>query len=277
MPESPADTFCPHTRTSTGYTLETDTRVLLAIGCRKWSCKCCGPKLKARLVHRIVKARPNRMVTLTCRHEEGPAEQHRKIVKALPRLVTQLRSQTPIEYLRMLESCVDGYPHFHLLVRSAYIDQAWIQEEWKRLTGAHIVDIRKAHGASVAYVAKYVNKARGEDGMFSRQRISVSRQFWNDERGEELAVTDVTREHPVPYANAHLVDRAITKRSGTVYELDMRSDGDEWPPEFYPYRDAPEHHDDYATSRQTSYVSAETLNATINTTLAETSEDCRDA
>lgn len=253
--------FCPYTRTSTGYDRDTDERVLLAIGCRRWTCSICGPRRKAQLVRRIVAARPNRMVTLTCRHEDGPAHRHRLMVLALPRLITELRQVTPIEYLRMLESCVDGYPHFHLLVRSGFIEQSTIKEKWRRLTGAEIVDVRRAHGGSVAYVAKYINKARDETGTFSRQRISVSKDFWRPEVGAELAVTEVTREHPVPYATTKLSDRAITRRTSTIYQLDMREPGDEWPPEFTPNVAACENREASTASGQ----SAEGLSTTPST------------
>lgn len=249
-PDCPTRPFCPHARTARGYELETNARILLATGCRKWTCPYCGPTRKARLIRRIVRAAPNRMLTLTCRHEDGPAEQLARMVKALPRLITYLRRDGPIEYVRMLEQCVDGYPHFHLLIRSGYLDHATIKEFWTKNTKAEIVDIRKAHGKSVAYVAKYINKARDKDGTFSRQRLSVSRAFWRDDPQETLVVTENTREHPKPYAEAHLQERAIERHYHGYYSLHMREPGDEWPPEFYLDAAACENREAYASSDQ---------------------------
>jgi hypothetical protein len=150
----------------------------------------------------------------------------------------------------MLEECTDGYPHFHLLLRCGFIDRNKIVAIWRRLTEAYIVDIRVAHGGSVAYVAKYINKARDHTGQFSRQRISVSRGFWQHEPQETLAITQTSREHPIPYANCNLTNRAITRQSVGYYHLDEREPGDEWPSEFFPERDACENRKACAASGQ---------------------------
>ena len=172
--------LCPSSQSAYAWHIETKQRHLFAVGCRRWTCSVCGAIKRRRLVQQIVRARPNRFITLTCKHEGSIESQHKRMVKALPRLITELRSQMPagIEYLRMLEWCKDGYPHFHLLVRSRYIDQRELSALWNRLTDAKIVDIRKAHGGSTGYVAKYITKARTRDGAFVRQNISVSKQFW---------------------------------------------------------------------------------------------------
>lgn len=149
-------------------------------------------------------ARPNRFVTLTCRHQNGQEAALERITKSLPRLITALRkSRGEIDYFRMWESCEDGYPHFHLLVRSEFIPHSEIKALWERLTEAPIVDIRKAHGRSMRYVAKYLNKARNRDKTWSRQRISVSKKFWVPETTQsELMGWQHDRTHPIDHCES---------------------------------------------------------------------------
>lgn len=205
---------------------------MIASGCQKWTCDVCGPRRKSAFVRRIVKAAPNRLVTLTIRHDGTIADQLHRLKKSLPRLITALRkTHGSIDYLRMMEECRDGYPHFHLLVRSAYLPQGEIKELWTKLTGATIVDVRKAHGRSTGYVAKYLGKARNSDQSWSRQRVSVSKHFWQPETHDnELIAWTRTREHPtevVAAAHATTYEREWVGR----YIPRPREPGDEQPTE----------------------------------------------
>lgn len=194
--------LCPYARTSHAYLLKDKTPRMIASACNRWKCEVCGPRRKAHLVRRIVAAAPTKFMTLTCLHVGTPSEQLTRIKKALPRLITSLRSKHgPIEYLRMLEHCADEYPHFHLLLRSGFLPHAEIVTQWTKNTGAYIVDIRKAHGRSVNYVAKYLGKARDCQGKWGRQRISVSQRFWpKREPGEDLIGWEHETTHPQDYA-----------------------------------------------------------------------------
>lgn len=65
------------------------------------------------------------------------------------------------EYLTVVEATQKGWPHLHVLTTRRWIDQKWLSELWRRLTGAHIVDIRRVTNGRMAasYVAKYLGKA----------------------------------------------------------------------------------------------------------------------
>lgn len=65
------------------------------------------------------------------------------------------------EYLTVVEATQKGWPHLHVLTTRPWIDQAWLSNLWKSLTGAHIVDIRrvKNQGQAASYVSKYLGKA----------------------------------------------------------------------------------------------------------------------
>lgn len=176
------DRLCPRSQAAIANHVDTHDTVLFATGCRRWDCKACGPVKKRLLIQRIVKAQPSTMITLTCRRDTTPACALAKITKSLRRLTTKLRAEHGrIEYFRMTEQCIDGYPHFHLLARMPFVEQATLSREWETLTGAPIVDIRKAHGRSYRYVAKYIAKARTQSQQWSRQRCSVTRKFWRDD------------------------------------------------------------------------------------------------
>lgn len=219
-------------------------RALFAVGCRSWSCPQCGPVKRRQLVKQIVKAKPNRMLTLTCRHEHGPAYQLHNISKALPRLISELRRRlgATIEYFRMLEFCQDGYPHFHLLLRTSYLPHEMIREIWEKNTTARIVDIRVAHGKSTSYVSKYLTKARNAEGTFIRQHISVSSRFWNDDDAAESQWLDWTMPKLPIFEEAENVAKrwSLERINPGVYIIVDRRPGDELPVELQPAHWNPE-------------------------------------
>jgi len=172
--------LCDWSSAATAYHLESREPAFFAIGCRRYSCEICGKMRRRQLINRIKKAEPNRFVTLSVHRNQTIDEAEKNIRKAMPKLAKLIRKEHSheFEYVRMLEHCRDGYPHFHLLARSNYIPQKWLSTEWEKLTGARVVDIRKAHGKSTGYIAKYINKARDAGGVWTRQRMSVTHHFW---------------------------------------------------------------------------------------------------
>lgn len=229
-----AQALCPYSTTTTAWELPTDTRWMFADGCGKWDCEICGPRKKARLVRAITRARPTKFITLTCLHVEDAAHQHDRLTKALPRLATWARqTHGEFEYVRLEEECKDGYPHFHLLARSPYLPQHQLSAQWKKTTGATVVDVRKAHGRSVRYVSKYVTKAADASGRWNRQRISVSQNFWTEEdiQPMELLLFEHSRQHPSDWAANLNNEYAIERIRRGAYNVVTRQPGDELPDE----------------------------------------------
>lgn len=225
--------ICPSARTTTCYTIDRAESRVIANACGKYSCEVCGPKRKWKLVLRIRAAEPTRFLTLTCNRKATSTEQLTRMTAALPRLVTALRkTHGEIEYIRMLEQCKDGYPHFHLLLRAGYLPYLEIRSIWERLTGATIVDIRKAHGRSLTYIAKYINKARDSDNTWSRQRVSVSKNFWRDQQSSSdmLGFTHHV-QHPIQWAQTLDPDYTLRRLVPGIYAIDDREPGDDLPPE----------------------------------------------
>lgn len=142
-----------------------------------------------------------------------------------------------VEYLRMVESCKDGYPHFHLLMRCRFVGRRAVAARWETLTGAYVVDLRRAHGKSGAYVAKYVSKSMGSETDWGRQRISVSRGFWKEEEpGDEVIAIERLVEHPSAYARRRANEVSFVRRSASVWTMEDREPGDDLPPELDTYQ-----------------------------------------
>lgn len=242
-PPSPAHAIanplklCQHAIATFAYDIEQYEQHLFALGCRKWSCEVCGPRKRFLLIKRITLAAPTKFVTLTCRHEHGPEHQLEKITKALPKLINAIRKEHgDIEYLRALEYCKDGYPHYHLLARCKFIPNTWLSEKWKSLTGAYITHITKAHGKSTQYVAKYMSKATATENTWTRQQFAVSRNFWiKDERFSQWLNWSTRRIPAYEEAKNITETNTLTRVAVGCYKIeDGREPGDEIPYELLP-------------------------------------------
>lgn len=121
------------------------------------------------------------MLTLTCGRPAGrePAEVWDQTRRQVPELMRALRKKYgPIEYARVMELHKSGYPHYHLLVRSNWLDKQDVAAIWESLTDAFIVDIRRIipdRGVE-KYVAKYLTKQLAVP--FCRQRMTSSRGYF---------------------------------------------------------------------------------------------------
>lgn len=198
---------CEHSIATYAHDVDNYEQHLFALGCRKWSCAICGPRKRAILVRRITRAAPTKFITLTCRHETTPLAQLTTLRKALPKLINTIRKTIgDIEYLRALEYCRDGYPHYHLLARTKYIEQKTLSRLWEQLTNARVVDIRKAHGRSTSYVAKYLSKATATHDTWTRQQFAVSRNFWQDDDTTTQWLNWETKRIPVYEAAASVCE-----------------------------------------------------------------------
>lgn len=154
------------------------SRVDFFQGCRRWSCQVCGPRKRAKLLKRIELGDPNRFVTLTTKQigEETPREVFERTSPRVSKLFRKLKNDDDsFAYARILESTKRGFPHYHFCVRSKWISQQNLSNEWNRLTGAKIVDVRKLYGDKTRYVAKYLTK--NDHVAYTRQRVSFSRNW----------------------------------------------------------------------------------------------------
>lgn len=235
--------ICPYALARTARRTDDLQLALFGPGCNNWKCEVCGKRKKFMLIKKILTAAPNRFLTLTCRHEGTPDEQLALMRTKMQKLFEKLRQKHgKIEYLRMLEQCKDEYPHFHFLIRSSFIPQPEIKDLWSKLTGAKIVDIRKAHGKSSGYVAKYLGKACSKTGEFSRQRIAVSKSFWpknETNTAEDWGAWKAESCGPVLYAEQNQNEYSFTDRNSLSWYMNERQPGDELPTSLTPAEQEP--------------------------------------
>jgi len=152
-------------------------------------------------------AAPNRLMTLTVDPAlyNAPRDAFEVTSPLVSELIRTLRKRFgEVEYLRVTEVTRAGWPHYHLLIRSKYLPQPVVQAEWNRLTGAKIVDLRKAQQCFKAYyyLAKYLSKMHKLD--WTERHVSFSKSFflrdtkptWKKEAWIDTQRDDV---HPVDY------------------------------------------------------------------------------
>ncbi len=72
----------------------------------------------------------------------------------------------------MFEATKRGEPHLHILCRVKWIDQRWLSQQMRGLTGAPIVDIRQVKSQSQVahYIAKYIGK--------EPHRFATCKRYW---------------------------------------------------------------------------------------------------
>lgn len=144
---------------------ESHTR-LIELRCRSWLCPRCRPRRQRRLKWQALAGRPVTFLTLTCNPHlfESPGDAARQMTKAwraARRVIEAKYAGRKGEYLTVIEATARGWPHLHVLTTRRWIDQRFLSELWRKLTGAHIVDIRRVTNDRMAagYVAKYLGKA----------------------------------------------------------------------------------------------------------------------
>lgn len=229
--------ICTRAIATFAYDVDEHEPHFFALGCRNWSCPECGPRRRHQLIGRITRAAPTKFITLSCRHELGPQPQLETITQAFPKLIATIRKHNgPIEYLRALEYCADGYPHFHMLARTKFIEQRFLSEHWQRLSGAPVVDIRKAHGRSTRYIAKYLSKSTG-GREWNRQTFAVSRHFWTDNPQDQPTqwLNWSTKRIPALEEACNICEQHSLERIALgCYHITEREPGDEIPYELNP-------------------------------------------
>ena len=163
---------------------EGDFHAVAHLKCRRWSCPTCGPMRAAALRTQAWKGKPQAFITLTTmrRPDASPvreaARQSAAWVK-LRRLTIIKYGLESLPFFAVRERHKSGWPHLHILIRGPFIDQAWLSNQWKRLTGSPVVHIRQVTNSAkaAAYISKYIGKEPAKFGMLKRYWCS---QDWSD-------------------------------------------------------------------------------------------------
>jgi len=145
----------------------------------------CEPMRKYRLVTDVANGLPNKFLTLTTRFVEGgdPVAEARRQGEAFTILVRRIRKRWPsckFAFFAVREATNKGWPHLHVALRSPWIDQVWLSEQWKELTGSFVVDIRVVRqvGNVAKYLAKYIGK--------SPQRFGTTKRYWSSRNWNDV-------------------------------------------------------------------------------------------
>lgn len=212
--------LCPWAKTMSGYSMEFDEIVYIQQKCNRWGCRHCGARRIQSLAHRTRAAKPNRLLTLTTWTAlfDSPRIAFERCSPQVPQLIRKLRRRHgEIEYLRVVEKHKNGYPHWHLVVRSGYIPFPQVRDTWENLTGNRIVDIRKLKNSDKVYwyVTKYL--AKQTYCPFTDRRVSWSGKFFPPaEKPQGVGLKLASRQ----FENCHPGD--LIKRiapSGTVTKI----------------------------------------------------------
>lgn len=183
-PASPDDIECPTQQTIVYEDLSDYTMHMVRTVCNTWKCPWCGPRKRAALTAKIALAKPNRFITLTTDPATGDTPRQvydwsRRQISELAKVIRKRHGE--FEYVRAIEQTKKGWPHYHLLVRSPYLDQKELSHCWCHLTRAFIVDIRALtkDERAARYVTKYLTKQTSCD--FTTRRLSWTKGFFMPE------------------------------------------------------------------------------------------------
>lgn len=156
----------------------------IPVTCGRWSCPDCCEHKARKYAAKIHRAHPERAMTLTW-HTAVSHDRHyalTKMNKALPRFITRLRKLGyKIEYVRLWDVHKSGMPHIHLATWGDFIPKETLSREWKKQTGAYVVDIHTLndHTKHRHNWVMYLKKAhRFPNSLFKKmRRVSFSRGY----------------------------------------------------------------------------------------------------
>lgn len=163
----------------------------VSLRCRSWGCPLCQPDRQRQLVALAASGRPTVFITLTSNPKTGisPASRARALASAWPIIVRRARAKygySKIPYFCVFEATKRGEPHLHILARVKWIDQRWLSNQMRELTGAPIVDIRIVRSVKEAasYISKYIGKAP--------HRFATCKRYWRTKSW------DLSKHEPEP-------------------------------------------------------------------------------
>ena len=149
----------------------------VSLRCRSWGCPLCQPERQRQLVALAASGKPTVFLTLTSNPRVGssPASRARALSEAwrvIVRRACRKYGYKSIAYFCVFEATKNGEPHLHILARVKWIDQRWLSNQMRELTGAPIVDIRKVRSVKQAanYISKYIGKAP--------HRFKTCKRYW---------------------------------------------------------------------------------------------------
>jgi hypothetical protein len=154
---------------------------------------------------------------------DGPRSAFESTASFVPELIRALRLRFgPVEYLRVTELHKSGFPHYHLLVRSAFLPHAVVKNLWNKYTGATIVDLKPVNASfrAYTYLTKYLTKMHKLD--WTERHVSYSRNFFPPTKKPDTPdLGDFHRynDHPFVWLAEHCPDQVITQLASLTWLL----------------------------------------------------------
>lgn len=147
--------------------------------CHSWTCPDCSDSRKRGLIAQAISGAPNLFLTLTIRRTgNGSPDQAAKTLARCWRLV-RLRilrryGWKRLPFLAVFEPHKSGWPHLHILLRSAFIDITFIRSCMSELADSPQVYIEwiDNRGRVAGYCAKYCGKGAAKFGTAKRYWLS---------------------------------------------------------------------------------------------------------
>lgn len=238
---------CPWATTVLERNLATGQVRARGVTCKRWGCDPCAGVKTRDLAQWIKLAAPNKLLTLTndTKLDDNPELAWIRTAPLVPELIRILRKKFgSLEYLRVVELTKNNWPHYHLMIRSEYLPQAVLSNEWYRLSGSDIVDIRKVKDFfnSVLYLTKYLSKLRRVD--WTERHISYSRKFFPVAikpipEKTEWSLLRKSKIEPNAYIYHVYPDRTLLQTAPLTYELPYEPTPSEEPTEPVPTEKQP--------------------------------------
>lgn len=114
-------------------------------------------------------------VTLT----SVPTSEWSGIMASFSTLVRNMRKNGAVEYAAVKETGQKGMKHLHVLLKGpSWLSRESLSTQWKRMTGAWNVDVRRVFGSTKvgSYMAKYMSKSMAAGSL--KKLITFSRNWY---------------------------------------------------------------------------------------------------
>jgi len=215
------DSVCKTARSLLLRQINSDSLILIGLGCKRWTCRFCAQVKIRKLSWLTSRAKPNRLLTLTVNNSlyASPREAFDRTRAFVPELIRALRVRFgAIEYLRVTEVTKTGWPHYHLLIRSGYLPQQVVRSIWETYTGATIVDLRAVKDSFGAYnyLTKYLTKLHRID--WTERHVSYSKSFFPVDPVEVRQPSDtgdpqLVNHHPYDWLIEHVAGMTVIQQA----------------------------------------------------------------
>jgi len=218
---------CPKAQTLLGYLPDEQRYVISELPCQNWACRACAEVKIRRLAAMTRDAKPTRMLTLTVNPARwtDPRAAFDGTRRAVSELIKKLRVKFgSVEYLRVTELTKQGWPHYHLLLRSGFIPHAVVKQLWSDLTGAYIVDLKQVRQTfrAYTYLVKYLSKLHRIE--WTARHVSYSKGFFQEKKKPNpdplpIESKSILPMHPITYLTTYHSGDMIEPYAGSVFRI----------------------------------------------------------